>query len=255
MTILPQPTVSDPQSSDHIYSPSNEKIKYLTNHDGSFMFFLEDTDGSTISFIRVFPLKKFWCSWAVGWARVGLGNTLFFNHSPTSVIKSKILSIIYQKCHCVDISSRVELLLLHIETSQLKWLWHLLWMPPGRLPWVMFWACPSGNRPQGRPRTRLGVPPEEMVAFAPATRTWISGRKGNETKYQWSTLQVCCSIHMTYIVLLNQKYWTNCSWLVLVCSLKSQWKWLKDHCPWEPDPDKQMKKTEYLLCIVLYDMT
>ena len=29
----------------------------------------------------------------------------------------------------------VEPLLLHIERSQLRWLGHLFWMPPGRLPW------------------------------------------------------------------------------------------------------------------------
>ncbi|KAK3510413.1 hypothetical protein QTP70_005909 [Hemibagrus guttatus] len=44
----------------------------------------------------------------------------------------------------------------------------------GRLPGLMFWACPTGKRPRGRPRTRwrdyvsrlvwgrLGVPPEEL---------------------------------------------------------------------------------------------
>ncbi|KAK3565371.1 hypothetical protein QTP86_007107 [Hemibagrus guttatus] len=68
----------------------------------------------------------------------------------------------------------VEPLLLHIERGQLRWLGHLFRMPPGRLPGEVFWACPTGKRPRGRPRTRwrdyvsrlawerLGVPPEEL---------------------------------------------------------------------------------------------
>ncbi|KAK3524925.1 hypothetical protein QTP86_011502 [Hemibagrus guttatus] len=51
-------------------------------------------------------------------------------------------------------------------------------MPPGRLPGEVFWACPTGKRPRGRPRTRwrdyvfqlawecLGVPPEELEEVA-----------------------------------------------------------------------------------------
>ncbi|KAI3353755.1 hypothetical protein L3Q82_004987 [Scortum barcoo] len=66
------------------------------------------------------------------------------------------------------------LLLRSIERSQLRWLGHLFRMPPGRLPREVFQACPTGRRPQGRPRTRwrdyvsrlawerLGVPPEEL---------------------------------------------------------------------------------------------
>ncbi|KAK3522919.1 hypothetical protein QTP86_008224 [Hemibagrus guttatus] len=68
----------------------------------------------------------------------------------------------------------VEPLLLHIKRGQLRWLGHLFWMPLGRLPGEVFRACPTGKRPQGRPRTRwrdyvsrlawerLGVPPEEL---------------------------------------------------------------------------------------------
>ncbi|KAK3530551.1 hypothetical protein QTP86_027917 [Hemibagrus guttatus] len=68
----------------------------------------------------------------------------------------------------------VEPLLLHIEREQLRWLGHLFWMPPGRLPAEVFRACPTGKRPRGRQRTRwrdyvsrlawerLGVPPEEL---------------------------------------------------------------------------------------------
>ncbi|KAK3523485.1 hypothetical protein QTP86_033979, partial [Hemibagrus guttatus] len=68
----------------------------------------------------------------------------------------------------------VEPLLLHIERGQLRWLGHLFRMPPGHLPGEVYRACPTGKRPQGRPRTRwrdyvfrlawehLGVPPEEL---------------------------------------------------------------------------------------------
>ncbi len=49
---------------------------------------------------------------------------------------------------------RVEPLLLDIERSQLRWLGHLFWMPPGRLPVEVFWAHRTGRRPRGRPRTR-----------------------------------------------------------------------------------------------------
>ncbi|KAK3530739.1 hypothetical protein QTP70_000755 [Hemibagrus guttatus] len=66
---------------------------------------------------------------------------------------------------------RLEPLLLHIERGQLRWLGHLFRMPPGRLPGKVFWACATGKRPRGRPRTRwrdyvsrlawerLGLPP------------------------------------------------------------------------------------------------
>ncbi|KAK3545223.1 hypothetical protein QTP70_002063 [Hemibagrus guttatus] len=72
----------------------------------------------------------------------------------------------------------VEPLLLRIERGQLRWLGHLFRMPPGRLPGEVFWACPTGKRPRGRPRTRwrdyvfrlawerLGVPPEELEEVA-----------------------------------------------------------------------------------------
>ena len=65
----------------------------------------------------------------------------------------------------------VEPLLLRIE---MRWLGHLVRMPPGRLPGEVFRARPTGRRPRGRPRTRwrdyvswlawerLGVPPEEL---------------------------------------------------------------------------------------------
>ncbi|KAK3556749.1 hypothetical protein QTP70_016703 [Hemibagrus guttatus] len=80
----------------------------------------------------------------------------------------------------------VELLLLHIERGQLRWLGHLFRMPPGRLPGEVFRACPTGKRPRGRPRTRwrdyvfrlawerLGVPPEELEEVAREREVWAS---------------------------------------------------------------------------------
>ncbi|KAK3519713.1 hypothetical protein QTP70_002681 [Hemibagrus guttatus] len=80
----------------------------------------------------------------------------------------------------------VELLLLHIERGQLRWLWHLFRMPPGRLPGEVFRACPTGKRPRGRPRTRwrdcvsqltwerLGIPPEELEEVSGKREVWAS---------------------------------------------------------------------------------
>uniref|UniRef100_A0A8C6W0Z1 Reverse transcriptase domain-containing protein n=1 Tax=Nothobranchius furzeri TaxID=105023 RepID=A0A8C6W0Z1_NOTFU len=48
----------------------------------------------------------------------------------------------------------VDPLLLHIERSQMRWLGHLVRMPPGRLPGEVFRALPTGRRLKGRPRTR-----------------------------------------------------------------------------------------------------
>ena len=98
---------------------------------------------------------------------------------------------------------RVEPLLLHIERSQLRWLGHLIRMPPGRLPGEVFRACPTGRRPRGRPRTRwrdyvsqlawerLGIPRDELDEVAGEREVWASllkmlpprpdpGRSGSE---------------------------------------------------------------------------
>ncbi|KAK3559562.1 hypothetical protein QTP86_013728, partial [Hemibagrus guttatus] len=81
----------------------------------------------------------------------------------------------------------VELLLLHIERGQLRWLRHLFRMPPGRLSGEVFRACPTRKRPRGRPRTRwrdwpvsrlawehLGVPPEELEDVSGEREVWAS---------------------------------------------------------------------------------
>ncbi|TWW66924.1 hypothetical protein D4764_20G0009560 [Takifugu flavidus] len=45
----------------------------------------------------------------------------------------------------------VEPLLLRVERSQMRWLGHLVRMPPGRLPGEVLRACPSGRRPREDP--------------------------------------------------------------------------------------------------------
>ena len=81
---------------------------------------------------------------------------------------------------------RVEPLLLRVERSQMRWLGHLIRMPPGRLPGEVFRARPTGKRPRGRPRTRwrdyvsqlawerLGVPREELDDVAGEREVWAS---------------------------------------------------------------------------------
>lgn len=44
----------------------------------------------------------------------------------------------------------LEPLLLHIKRRQLRWFWHVIWMPYGYLLGVVFPACPAGRRTQGR---------------------------------------------------------------------------------------------------------
>ncbi|TWW55954.1 hypothetical protein D4764_09G0010040 [Takifugu flavidus] len=79
-----------------------------------------------------------------------------------------------------------ESLLLRVERSQMRWLGHLVRMPPGRLPGEVCRACPSGRRPPGRPRTRwrdyvsrlawerLGIPPDDLEEVAGEREVWAS---------------------------------------------------------------------------------
>ena len=80
----------------------------------------------------------------------------------------------------------VEPLLLRIDRSQMRWLGHLVRMPPGRLPGEVFRARHTWRRPRGRPRTcwrdyvsqlaweRLGVPPEELEEVSGDRDVWVS---------------------------------------------------------------------------------
>jgi len=80
----------------------------------------------------------------------------------------------------------VEPLLLSVERSQLGWFGHLIRMPPGRLPWEVFQARPTGRRPRGTPRTRwrdyvsrlacerLRIPQNELENVAGEREVWVS---------------------------------------------------------------------------------
>ncbi|KAK0154376.1 putative uncharacterized transposon-derived protein F52C9.6 [Merluccius polli] len=80
----------------------------------------------------------------------------------------------------------VDPLLLRVERSQMRWLGHLVRMPPGRLPGEVFRARPTSRRPRGRPRTRwrdyvsrlawegLGIPQEELDEVAGEREVWAS---------------------------------------------------------------------------------
>lgn len=71
--------------------------------------------------------------------------------------------------------NRVEPLLLHDESSHLRWFGFLMRKPPGDLPMEVLQARPTGRRPWGGPRTRrrgyisrlaweyVGVPQEELL--------------------------------------------------------------------------------------------
>ena len=80
----------------------------------------------------------------------------------------------------------VDPLLLRVERSQMRWLGHLVRMPPAPLPGEVFRARPTGRRPRGRPRTcwrdyvsrlvweRLGIPQEELDEVAGEREVWAS---------------------------------------------------------------------------------
>lgn len=73
-----------------------------------------------------------------------------------------------------------------VERSQLRWLGHLIRMPPGSLLFEVFLACTTGRRPRGRPRTCwrdyiihlawecLGIPQEELEDSAQERDIWSS---------------------------------------------------------------------------------
>ena len=96
------------------------------------------------------------------------------------------LSLVRVRSSVIREGLEVEPLLLRIERSQMRWLGHLVRMPPGRLPGEVFRARPTGRRPRGRPRTRwrdyvsrlawerLGVPPEELEEVTRDRDVWVS---------------------------------------------------------------------------------
>ncbi|KAK3522355.1 hypothetical protein QTP86_007643 [Hemibagrus guttatus] len=99
-----------------------------------------------------------------------------------AIMRSMYRSVVVKK----ELSQK-EPLLLHIERGQLRWLGHLFRMPLERLPGEVFWACPTGKRPRGRPRTRwrdyvswltlerLGIPPEELEEVSGEREVFVFG--------------------------------------------------------------------------------
>ncbi|KAK3525741.1 hypothetical protein QTP70_007388 [Hemibagrus guttatus] len=96
-----------------------------------------------------------------------------------AVMQSMYWSVVVKK----ELSRKAKLLIYQSIYVPTLTYGHELWvmterMPPGRLPGEVFRACPTGKRPQGRPRTcwrdyvfrlaweRLGVPPEELEEVA-----------------------------------------------------------------------------------------
>ena len=85
-----------------------------------------------------------------------------------------------------EFAQPVHMCFVDLEKAFIKWLGHLVRMPPGRLPGEVFRARPTGRRPRGRPRTRwrdfvsrlawehLGIPQEELDKVAGEREVWAS---------------------------------------------------------------------------------
>lgn len=86
-------------------------------------------------------------------------------------------------------SLRIEPLILHIERSQLRWLGHILRMPPNRLPHQIFQAVPTGKRPIGRPRTTW--------------RKYIEKLAQERMNLQWNDVQQAAKARNRWKQLLN----------------------------------------------------
>lgn len=78
----------------------------------------------------------------------------------------------------------VEPLLLYIERSQLRRLWHLVWMPPEPLPEEVFRPCPTGWRPSGRPGTDVSQLVWERLGVQRSWRKWLE--RGSLGIFAWN---------------------------------------------------------------------
>lgn len=99
----------------------------------------------------------------------------------------------------------VELLLLFVKKSQLWCFGHLIKMPPGRPYLEVFWAYPTGLKPQGRPRTRrrdyishlawerLRIPQEKYVWSAALHLLLLHLDPGSEEENGWMMEKFHCT--------------------------------------------------------------
>ena len=97
----------------------------------------------------------------------------------------QLLKLVLGTLNVTSLLGKEPQLVREVERSRLD-IGHLVRMPPGRLPGEVFWACPTGRRPRGRPTIRwrdyvsrlawerIGVPPEELEEVAGDRDVWVS---------------------------------------------------------------------------------
>ena len=71
--------------------------------------------------------------------------------------------------------------------SQLRWLGHVLRMPPNRLPNQVFQAAPTGRRPVGRPRTSWRKYMEKLLQERLGLQ-WIEVQQVAQDRNRWKQL-------------------------------------------------------------------
>lgn len=91
------------------------------------------------------------------------------------------------KSSSIRASLQIEPLILHIEYSQLRWLGHILRMPPNRLPYQIFQAVPTGKRPIGRPRTSWRKYIEKLIQERLGLQ-WADVQQAAKDRNRWKQL-------------------------------------------------------------------
>ena len=84
-------------------------------------------------------------------------------------------------------SLQIEPLLIHIERSQLRWLGHVLRMPPNRLPNQVFQATPTERKPVGRPKTSWRKYMEKLLQERLGLQ-WIEVQQVAQDRNRWKQL-------------------------------------------------------------------
>ena len=82
----------------------------------------------------------------------------------------------------------VEPLLLRIERSQLRWLGHVLRMPPERLVKQVLLSNPVGTRPRGRPRRRWKDQVSQICSERLSLENWADIISVAEDRDKWRGL-------------------------------------------------------------------